>query len=307
MDLLNAMQVFVTVVDAGSFSAAAGRLGTGQPAVSKIIAQLEERLGVRLLLRSTRGLTATEAGLGFYAGARRALDESEAAQRAARGAGTGLSGSLRVCAPVTFGRLHIVPQLQRFLSAHPQLELDLVLDDRYTDLLEMGIDVALRLGELGDSSMTARRIGHSPRVVLGTPAYFAAAGTPVAPAQLAQHQAIMAGQGGGGGAWMFRRGSEEVPVVLSGRVTCNAAEGVRAAVLAGLGLTVASEWMFAPELADGRVQRVLDAWTLPHRDLWAVFPGGRLASAKARAFVEFVEGIVAETAPLDAATAGSEM
>lgn len=297
MDRLNAMENFVAVVDAGSFSAAARLLGIGQPAVSKTIAQLEQQLGVRLLLRSSRRLTATEAGLRFYERARRAVAEADAAELAARGAGASLSGLLRICAGVTFARLHILPHLQLFLDQHPEVSIDVVLDDRHIDMLEHGIDVALRMGGLNDSGMTARRIAQARRVVLGTPAYFARAGVPASPADLALHRAIVYAQPGGGTAWTFTYGGEEASVALTGKLRVNAAEGVRAAVLAGMGLTIVSEWMFSPELRDGQVCSVLDDWRLPMVDLWAVYPGGRMASAKARAFIEFVEQLLVTPPP----------
>ena len=292
MDRLSAMETFVRVVDTGSFSAAARILDIGQPAVSKSVAQLEEYLGVQLLLRSTRTLTPTEAGQNYYEGAVRAINEANEADLAARGAGAGLTGHLKICAAVTFARLHIVPHLQRFLDLHPGLTIDVVLDDRNIDLLENGVDVALRMGTLSDSSMTARKIAVSRRVVLGTPAYFAAHGVPRNPAELAAHQAIVYDRLGGGEAWSFRNGDAEVAVAVSGRLRVSAAEGVKAAVLADMGLAIASVWMFAPELADGSVREVLSDWSLEPLDLWAVYPSGRKASAKARAFVEFVESLM---------------
>src|ERR1700733_3508776 len=158
MDRLAAMEAFVVVVDTGSFSAAARRLNVGQPAVSKLVAQLEDRLGVKLLVRTTRGLTATEAGLNFYERARRAIEEADEADLAARGAGRGLTGKLRVCATVTFARIHLMPRLPGFLSRHPDLEMEVVLDDRNVDLIQEGIDVALRMGQLADTALTARHI-----------------------------------------------------------------------------------------------------------------------------------------------------
>ena len=293
MDRLAAMAAFIRVVDTGSFSAAARQLRLGQPAISKTIAALEERLGTRLLLRSTRGLTATEAGQNFYEHARRALEEADEAELAARGAGAGLSGRLRVGAAITFARLHIIPRLGAFLAQHPALEVELVLDDRAIDLLEEGIDVGLRIGRLADSSLTARRIGESRLLVLGTPAYFAACGEPATPADLARHQSVVYMQRGGGDAWTFRRGDAEVSVTLQGRVRSSAAEAIRAAVLADLGLAVATSWMFAPELKAGLVKEVLTDWKLPALDLWAVFPTGRRASAKARAFAAFAAELIA--------------
>ncbi|WP_456023774.1 LysR substrate-binding domain-containing protein [Pseudomonas protegens] len=291
MDRLAAMETFVCVVETGSFSAAARRLNIGQPAVSKTIAHLEKRLSVSLLLRSTRGLTPTEAGLAFFERAKRALEEADEADNAARGTASGLSGNLRISAAVTFGRLHIVPQLGAFLDQHPQLNIDLMLDDRNINLVEEGIDVALRMGALTDSGLTARKIAECRRVVLGTPAYFAKHSEPTCPAELSKHQAVVYNLGGGT-TWEFVKGSEKQSVIISGRLRVSAAEGVREAVLADQGLTLASEWMFAPELASGAVKTVMHDWTLPDLDLWAVFPTGRMASAKARAFVEYVQGLL---------------
>jgi DNA-binding transcriptional LysR family regulator len=158
MDRLGAMAQFIRVVETGSFSAAARILGQGQPAISKAVAQLEDRLGVRLLTRTTRALVLTDAGQIFYDHARTALDAAEEAEAAAKGAGAALSGRLRICAPVTFARLHIIPTLSAFMAAHPALELDLILDDRRIDLVEEGIDVAIRAGALSDSSMVATHI-----------------------------------------------------------------------------------------------------------------------------------------------------
>ncbi|QBX40574.1 LysR family transcriptional regulator [Pseudomonas fluorescens] len=291
MDRLAAMETFVYVVETGSFSAAARRLNIGQPAVSKTIAQLEKRLAVSLLLRSTRGLTPTEAGLAFFERARRAIDEANEADNAARGSASGLSGNLRISAAVTFGRLHVVPQLGPFLDQHPQLNIDLMLDDRNINLVEEGIDIALRMGPLSDSSLTVRKIADCHRVVLGTPAYFARHGEPSCPADLDKHQGIVYNLSGGA-TWIFTQGSEQQTQTLTGRLRVSAAEGLRAAVLADQGLTIASQWMFAPELASGAVRAVMNDWVLPDQDLWAVFPTGRMVSAKAQAFVDYVQGLL---------------
>lgn len=295
MDRLGAMETFVYVVETGSFSAAARRLNIGQPAVSKTIAQLESRLAVRLLLRSTRGLTPTEAGLAFFERAKRALEEADEADNAARGAAGGLTGNLRICAAVTFGRMHIVPHLGPFLEQNPALNIDLMLDDRNVNLVEEGVDIALRMGTLSDSGLTARKISECRRVVLGTPAYFEKYGEPTCPADLSKHQAIVYTLGGHAN-WLFNKAGEEQSVTINGRIRISAAEGLRAAVLSHQGLTMASEWMFAPELANGAVREVMSEWTLPNQDLWAVFPTGRMASAKARAFVEYVQGLLVKEA-----------
>ncbi len=242
---------------------------------------------MRLLMRSTRGLSPTEAGQKFYERAKRAVEEADEAEIDARGAGAGLTGRLRVSAAVTFARLHIVPRLPTFLAAHPGLTMDVVLDDRVIDLVEDGIDVSLRMGELADSSLTARRLATARRLVLGAPSYFERRGEPATPAELIGHDAVIYTQGGE--TWSFRRGGSEASVSVSGRLRLSAAEGVREAVLAGMGLTIASEWMFGPELASGALRPVLTDWELPPIDLWAVYPSGRMPTAKARAFASFVE------------------
>jgi DNA-binding transcriptional LysR family regulator len=289
MDRFATMEAFVRIVESGSFSAAARQLRIGQPAVSKAIAQLEERLGVQLLLRSTRGLSPTEAGQGFYERARRSVEEANEADLAATGAGSRLSGRLRFCAAVTFARLHIIPLLPLFVAEHPALAIDAILDDRNIDLVEEGVDLALRMGTLPDSTATARRLGNARRMVLGSPAYFERHGVPLTPADLPGHSAVVYAQGGGGRAWTFeKKGSVTVSIALKNDISMTAAEGVREAVFAGMGLCVATEWMFQSEIEQGRVKQVLADWSLPSIDLWALFPTGRQASAKARAFANFV-------------------
>ncbi|WP_033838350.1 LysR family transcriptional regulator [Mesorhizobium loti] len=289
MNRLVAMDAFVRVVDTGSFTAASRQLRVGQPAVSKMIAQLEERVGVKLLLRTTLGLKPTEAGENFYEHAKRAVEEADEAELKARGIGAALTGRLRISGAVTFARLHIVPRLPKFMALHPGLEVEMFLDDGNVDLIEAGIDIALRMGDLQDSSLTSRKIGRGRRIVVGAPRYFEAMGEPLTPAELVDHEAVIYDQRAGGTVWLFTKGTSESSVTIKGRMRSNAAEGVREGVFAGIGLAVASEWMFSPELASGRVRRVIADWELPPVDLWIVFPTGRNASMKARAFASFIE------------------
>ncbi|GBR01308.1 LysR family transcriptional regulator [Gluconacetobacter liquefaciens] len=293
MDRYQAMATFVRVVETGSFSAAARQLNVGQPAVSKTIAQLETRLQVSLLIRSTHGLTPTEAGQTFYERARNAIQEADEAELAAKGAGAGLSGRLRVSAATTFARLHVIPRLPQFLAAHPHLDVDIILDDRKIDLVAEGVDISLRMGKLSDSTAVARKIATGGRSVLATPAYLARAGKPQNPADLANHEAIIYSQQPN--VWSFTRDGAAVSVSVGGRLRVSAAEGLRAALLADMGLTIASDWMFAPELESGAIVRVLQAWSLPSIDLWAVFPAGNMTTAKGRQFAAFVEKIMRST------------
>ncbi len=225
MDRLAAMEAFVRVVDTGSFSETARQLHVGQPAVSKTIAQLEERLGVKLLLRSTRGLTPTEAGENFYQG-RSAPSKRRTRRIVPRAAPApaspdGCASARRPPLP----RLHVVPYLPPFLAAHPHLDLELILDDRQIDLIEEGIDIGLRMGELRDSSpdRAAHRAGAAHRA--RHPDYFAKAGEPRVPAELMAHQAVIHARGPGGDVWMFHKNGAEVSISVKSRIRVSAAEG----------------------------------------------------------------------------------
>ena len=284
MDRLAALEIFVRVVDTGSFSAVARRQRIGQPAVSKAIVQLEEWLGVSLLMRSTRSVVPTEAGRIFYEHAKRTIEEADEAVVAARGSASGLSGKLRVSTSVFFGQLHVIPQLSAFLAEHPDLDVELVLDDRVVDLVNEGIDVALRIGTMPDSNMTARRIAEGRRVVVATPAYLQRHGTPTSPGELINHQTVTYTGGSGGDSWTFRKGTAEVSVVLQGRLKVTAA--------------VCSEWAFSPELRSGKLVAILQDWALPPTNLSAVYPTGHLASTKARAFASFVEEFMTRPHPV---------
>ena len=286
---LREMEIFVRVVETGSFSAAARDLKIGQPAISKMIAGLEERLSARLLVRSTRRLSPTEAGLAFYERALRTITEAEEAEALARSANTGLEGRLRICAPVTFARMHLVPILGTFLDTHPKLQLELVMEDRHIDLVAENIDAALRWGALADSTLVARKLTQMEQLVVASPAYLARRGVPNTPADLVEHDAIVYNQSSGGEEWHFRRGTSETSVHIHRRLAVSAAEGVRAAVIAGQGFAISSLWMFAPELESGEVVSVLDEWILPPMDLWVIYPSGRLTSTKTRTFVKWFE------------------
>lgn len=290
MDRLGAMAQFVRVVEAGSFSAAARILGQGQPAVSKAIAQLEARLGVRLVNRTTRALALTDAGRAFYDRAKAVLDAAEEAEAAAKGADAALSGRLRVCAPVTFARLHIIPALPSFMAAHPGLDLELVLDDRRIDLVEEGIDVAIRAGTLADSSMVATHIAEGRRQVIGARAFWDAQRDVQKPGDLGALPFIAYGDAPGGIDWVFAKDGKTEIVRMSQRLRVSALEGVREAVFAGIGFAIVSEWSASDVIATHRAQARLEAYRLPSVDLWAIYPSGRQPATRARLFVEHVRG-----------------
>lgn len=303
---LREMEMFVRVVQTGSFSAAARDFRIGQPAISKMIAGLEGRLNARLLIRSTRRLCPTEAGLAFYERALRTMTEADEAEAVARGAGAGLEGPLRICAPVTFARMHLVPTLGAFLECYPKLQLELVMEDRAIDLIAENIDVALCWGTPKDSTLVARKLTQAERLVVASPAYLARRGVPQTPADLVEHDAIVYNQSSGGEEWRFRRGTSETSVRIQRRLTFSAAEGVRAAVFAGQGFAISPRWLFAPELESGEVISVLDEWSLPPIDLWVIFPSARLTSTKARTFMKWFEKMLSASPLIRPAASGSQ-
>jgi DNA-binding transcriptional LysR family regulator len=292
MDRLAAMAQFVRVVEAGSFSAAARVLGQGQPTVSKAVAQLEARLGVQLITRTTRALTLTEAGKSFYDRAKAALDAADEADAAARGAGATLSGRLRICAPVTLARLHIIPALPDFMAAHPDLELDLVLDDRRIDLVEEGIDIAIRAGVLADSGMVATRLATSSRLVVAARQFWERHEDALTPAVLLRLPFIAYGSAPGGTEWVFAKDGTTELARLAPKLRINALEGVREALFAGIGFAITSEWSVSDARRAGIVETRLGCYSLPAVDLWSIFPAGRQPSARARAFAQWVKTIM---------------
>jgi len=301
MDRLVAMKQFATVVETGSFSAAARRLNMGQPAVSKAIANLEEYLGVRLLTRTTRAQHLTEAGQRYYERARVVLDEADEAESAAREAATSLAGRLRLAAPPTYAALHILPRLSEFLDTHLDLSIDLILDDRWVDLIEQGVDLAIRLGKPADSSLVARRLGSSQRLLVASSAYLDRMGAPKTPEDLLAHRVVAYSQFEGATAWSFTRGTAAVSIAVQPTLRVSAAEGMRSCILAGLGIGMGSRLMFTPELAAGTVRPVLTEWGLSTLDVWAMFPSGRKSSRRARAFVDWLEAVVGGDGELEPA------
>jgi DNA-binding transcriptional LysR family regulator len=292
MDRLGAMAQFVRVVEAGSFSAAARVLGQGQPAISKAVAQWEDRLGVTLLTRTTRAVTLTDAGRIFYERAKATLDAAEEAEAAAKGAGASLSGRLRICAPVTFARLHIIPTLPAFMAAHPGLELDLILDDRRIDLVEEGIDIAIRAGALADSSMVATHIAEGRRQLVGSREFWRMHRSVAAPVDLTTLPFIAYGEAPGGLDWVFAKSGATELLRCTPKLRVNALEGVREAVFAGIGFAILSEWSASDAVSNHLIETRLDDYQLPSVDLWAIFPAGRQPSARARIFAEHMKSIM---------------
>jgi DNA-binding transcriptional LysR family regulator len=198
----------------------------------------------------------------------------------------------------------LVPSLGAFLDTHPNLQLELILDDRSTDLVAENIDVALQLGALTDSSLIARKLARGEQLVVASPAYLARRGVPSVPADLLEHDAIVYAQSSGGEEWRFRRGTSETSLRIPRRLTVSAAEGLRAAVIAGQGFAISPRWMFAPELESGQVLSLLSDWTLPPIDLWVIYPSGHLTSTKARIFVKWLEIMISNSSLSDKGVTG---
>ncbi|WP_437859668.1 LysR family transcriptional regulator [Sorangium sp. So ce363] len=300
MDRLNTMRLFVRVVETASFSKAAKVEGVVQSTASKQVAALEKRLGTQLLRRTSRGLSTTAAGRDLYDALVRLLAELDAAEaRATHGQGA-VVGQLRVTAPAGFGRMYMVPLLPALLDRYPGLHIDLDVDDRYVNLVEEGFDVAVRVGQLRDSSLVSRRIGTFDVVTVASASYLERRGPPRSLGDLGRHACVAFMVCGSPRPWEFRSGKDAVTLTPAGPLRCNDAESVRAAVLAGLGITHVPEWLFADALASGAVARLLVADRPPRVAIHALCPSGRALSSKARTFIDFLTDEVAPSAGLRA-------
>ncbi|MFZ4807953.1 MAG: LysR family transcriptional regulator [Hyphomicrobiaceae bacterium] len=288
MDILGPMRTFVRVVEAGSFTAVAIEQNTTQPTISRQIAALEDHLGARLFTRSTRSLALTDDGRAFYEQALRALEAISEAENAVGRRRAKPTGTLRLATSVVFGRLHIVPRLARFLERYPDLAVDLVLNDGTTDLVEEGIDLAIRVGANNDPSLIARRIGLSRRVAVASPAYLKARGTPKTLEDLHDHECIIYTRLASGNAWTFRVDGKTVSVSISGRYRVNSTEGVRAGVFAGLGIGMIPTFHFSDEIAKGRIRVLLKAHQPEPFPIHAVYPSRRFVPLKVRAMIDYL-------------------
>ena len=287
-DRLLQLALFVRTVESGSFSRAAREFGLSQPSVSRAIAALERRLGVKLLIRTTRQVSATDAGEALLAHARDALLAIDDAESAARGADH-LSGVLRVALPPEYGVRRIVPLLPTFFARHPLLKIDLMMSDRYENLIAEGADLALRIGDLPDSSFVARKLDSARRLFIAAPSYLASRGVPTSLADLAQHELISGPADAGDETWVGRRNGRIERQVVSPRVRSRSATGVVACAVAGLGVATASIWMCADALASGEAVEILTDYALDPVQAYVVFPAGRRPSQRARAFSDYLE------------------
>lgn len=284
MDRLDELAIFVRIVDEGSLVRAAARLRRSPPAVTRALAALERRIGQRLVDRTTRRLAATEAGRVLYDKARVLVADYDAATAAAPG--MPVHGLLRITAPVQFGRRHMAPIVGRFLDAHEGVEIELVLNDRNIDLIEEGIDIALRIGPLADSSLLARPVGQVRRLWVASPAYLARRGTPRTPADLAGHEALL-GTLRGNSEWAFAGGRRGSPARLAGRLRVDDVETRLRAAREGRGIAQLLSYQAADDLAAGRLVRLLRAWERPPLPVQLLTKGRAHRAPKIDAFLDF--------------------
>ena len=295
MDTFDGMAEFQRVAEAGSFTGAARRLGMSKSAVSAAITRLEKRLGVRLLDRTTRRVSLTEAGRAFFAHGTRAQAEAEAACAAAQALQHAPSGLLRIGVPEVFSRLYVVPALSDFFAKYPAVRIELVESVHAVNLVEHGLDVAIRVAETLEPTLVVRRLGSSQVILCAAPDYLAANGTPRVPGDLERHALIGFSPLPWGREWRLTQGGAEVTLPIRPRLLCDAGEALRTAVLSGLGIVALPRWAVAGELRSGALTQILERWKTPEAGLYAVYPSGRLNAAAVKAFVAHVAARLKKT------------
>ena len=311
MDTVDGMRLFIRVVETGSFSKASAGLNITQPTATKHIAALERRLGARLFHRSTRGVTATEVGSAYYDKCKAILGQLDEADDLAALMQSRVRGTLRISTSVAFGRRVLTPLVLRFMAQHPELAIDLGFDDRYVNLVEQGIDVALRMGRLADSQLGARHLGLNPWVLVAAPAYLERKGTPRSPTELAGHDALIYSTVQGDDRWHFtrtggaraagsitaaagadasaRRG-HTLSVSVSGPLRSNNLSALLAAARGGMGVAALPRYVAHESLQARAVKPLLEGWALPSQEMHAVFPSPRLVPQKVSGFVGWLQG-----------------
>ena len=287
MEQLASMGVFVQVVEANSFSAAADRLGLSKSAVSKHISRLEDQLGAQLLNRTTRRLHLTEVGAAFYERCVRIMAQVQEAERQVLGMNAVPRGTLRVSVPVSFGRLHLAPAMAEFLACYPEIQVEMVVNDRMVDLIEEGFDVAIRVAVLPDSTSIARRLAPSRRVACATPAYFKQYGLPQTPDDLRQYNCFTFAHAASQSRWRFQGPRGEYTVPVSGNFQANHGEVVREAALSSLGVALSPTFIVGQDLSRGTLQAVFADITVSKSSVYAIYPHNRHLSPKVRVFIDF--------------------
>jgi DNA-binding transcriptional LysR family regulator len=291
MENIQALRLFIRVVDLGSFSKAAAELGIGQPAATKQVRRMESQLGARLLHRTTHGVTPTEIGLLYYDKCKLIAQHVEEAESVAALLQTQVQGALRINTSVAFGRRVLAPLVMQFMRLNPQLQIDLGCDDRYVNLVEQGIDVAIRMGRLSDSSLGSRYLGLNPWAVVAAPDYLAEHGTPQAPKDLKDHNALIYSTVQGDARWPFSGPQgRSLSVPVRGQLRSNNLSTLLVAAREGMGVAALPRYVAEESLRKGSLVTVLDDWQLPAQEIHAVFPSPRLVPAKVTRFVEWLQG-----------------
>ena len=291
MDRIDAMQTFVAVADLQGFAPAARKLGLSPSGVTRLIAALEDRLGARLLQRTTRSVTLTDVGARYLERARRILSDVEEAEGSAQAERTRPSGRLVVSAPVGFGRLHVSPVMSAYLKRYPEVSAELRLADRMVNLVEDGVDIAVRIGHLPDSSLVARHVGEMRRIVVASKGYLKQRGEPKTPEAIATHETIQFGATTASPDWRFVDEGREVRVVCTPRFVTNSADAAIQYAEAGGGLTRVMAYQAAESIKAGRLKIVLAKFEQPPLPIHVVYPTSRLLSAKVRTFIDLVTEI----------------
>ncbi|WP_150626772.1 LysR family transcriptional regulator [Pandoraea captiosa] len=289
MDGFSDLRFFMTLMKEGSMAAAAQQMGITPPAVSRRLAQLEHRLGVRLLHRTTRRISLTPEGEMYLLDGARVLGELDALEHAVSGAQASPRGLLRLAATLGFGRAHIAPALSAFARAYPEVEVQLHLTDRAVNLVEQGFDAAIRFGDLPDSRLTARPLMANARVLCASPGYLASAGEPMLPSDLLTHRCIVIRESDETyGTWHFRQAHREETVKVRGMLSTNDGAAATVWALDGQGILLRSMWDIQPYLASGQLCAVMTDWSLPAADIKLVYPTKRHLPAKTRALADFL-------------------
>jgi DNA-binding transcriptional LysR family regulator len=290
MDRLSAVKLFMRVVELGSFSKAATELGIGQPAVTKQVARMEQQLGARLLHRSTHGVTATEIGALYYEKCRTIAHHVEEADSVAALLQSQVRGAMRVSTSVAFGRRVLGPLLMQFMRANPDLQIDLGVDDRYVDLIEQGVDVAVRMGRLADSTLGARYLGMNPWVLVASPAFARERGAPATPQDLASRDCLIYSTVQGDARWHFTgAGGQAESVAVKGPLRSNSLSLLLEAAVEGMGIAALPRYVAQEALVKRSVVSLLDDWSLPAQEVHAVFPSPRMLPLKVSGFVGWLQ------------------
>ncbi len=282
------LQAYVHVVDEGSFAAAARRMGISRSLSSKYISDLENSLHVRLLTRTTRSVRPTEAGLDYYHRVKAALQELDSANEAARSVSERPSGRLRIGSPVSYTLKVLNPQVMRFMATYPDIQLDLVLDDQCADLVNDGLDAVIRVGELDDSAIFARRLHGAESLIVASPAYLAEQGTPASPSDLNGHRLLHYTNMRGAATWPFHKDKDVLHQKIQPSFSSNNGDMLRAAALEGRGIAMMVDFLVADDLASGALVRVLPDYPMPALPVHLLYPSNRNMTAALRAFVDFM-------------------